>query len=302
MLSSTPNIDSDDASELEELTERLLWRARVERQFPTPIEKIVVAAGVRPLVDVERARLEYLSLASARTQEDLQSAWRKMVGLADIETASLYVSPTQQERLRRKATLHEVAHLIIPWHNTRPRHEDDAHTLSPACRDRLDVEANAVANELLFQGNHFRALAGGMRPDIDGITRLADLYGAPLDDTARMFSLTLRQPLLVLAYRHTLVGGRPGLSHEVTIGSAYEGAEFNDLAIPEAIGHEHRWFRAQGFQLFNEELVVDHGFCRRFECGVVRRGDRVWVSMRPVATRVHLIRSVHGTRPFATTS
>jgi len=108
VLSSTTNIDSDDALELEELTERLLWRAQVERQFPTPIEKLVVTAGVRQLVDVEKTRLEYLALASARTQEDLQSAWRKMVGLADSETASLYVSPTQHERLRRKATLHEV--------------------------------------------------------------------------------------------------------------------------------------------------------------------------------------------------
>jgi hypothetical protein len=302
LLSSTPDIEPDDIQELDEICERLLWRAQVERQFPTPIEKFVAAAGVHQLLDVDKARSEYLALAPATTRAEMDSAWRKMVGLADITTASLYVSPSQDERSRRKVALHELAHLVLPWHDARPRHVDDARTLSSQCRDRLDIEANAVACELLFQGNHFHALAGGMRPDIDSISRLADLYGAPLDDTARLFTLARRQPVLVLGYKEALIDGVPGLALDTTIGSEYETGEFTGLAYPETVAHDHHWFTAQRFQLVAESHVVGNGYCRRFQCGVIRRGERVWVSLRPLAERVHVLRSVDDVRGLSTST
>jgi hypothetical protein len=131
-----------------------------------------------------------------------------------------------------------------------------------------------------------------MRPDIDAIVRLADLYGAPLEDTARLFSTAVRHPLLVLIYEDAPVNGKPGLVLQETIGSDYEGAVFADLAISETIEYGHAWHGVSAFRLFVEDHVVNHGYCRRFECGVVRHGERVLVSLRPVAERVHLIRSV----------
>lgn len=299
LLTSTASIDPDDVRHLAHLAEALLWRARIEREFPTPVEKIVGAAGARQLLDVDKARAQYLALVSARNQEDLKSAWKKMVGLADIETAALYVVPTNDERLRRKATLHEVAHIVLPWHNARPKHADDAHTLSAACRDRLDVEANAFANELLFQGNHFRALAGGMRPDIDSVLRLSDLYGASVDDTARLFSCVVRHPLIILTFTDSQIDGRPCLRHESTIVGDHEPVTFVGLAIPEVLAHDHAWYVTDGFQLFVEDHLDGQGYCRRYECGVIRRAGRVFVSMRPIAERMHVLRSLTASASFA---
>jgi hypothetical protein len=69
---------------------------------------------------------------------------------------------------------HEIAHSIIPWHQGMMGDHDL--TLTPACHDQLEAEANYGAGQLLFLGSRFEAEARDMSVTLDSVLRLSESF------------------------------------------------------------------------------------------------------------------------------
>lgn len=77
---------------------------------------------------------------------------------------------------------HEIAHEIIPWHGDMMLGDDD-HTLSRACHEQIENEANYGAGRLLFLGDVFIEDANDTNPCFSEVITLKDHYKNTITST-----------------------------------------------------------------------------------------------------------------------
>mgnify|MGYP003386947302 FL=1 len=77
---------------------------------------------------------------------------------------------------------HEINHSLIPWHNTLTL-GDDKTTLTPACHDQIEAEANYGTGRLLFIRDVFDEMAGSTKPCFKSVQYLAKTFGNNLTNT-----------------------------------------------------------------------------------------------------------------------
>lgn len=77
---------------------------------------------------------------------------------------------------------HEIGHDIIPWH-TGMMLGDTEQSLTPACHEIMEAEANYAAGRLLFLADRFPAEAEASLPTIDNIRALSKVYGNTMTST-----------------------------------------------------------------------------------------------------------------------
>lgn len=71
---------------------------------------------------------------------------------------------------------HEVGHSLLPWHES-VMHGDDQQTLSRACHDIVESEANYAAGRLLFLQERFVEEARSIAPTLRAIRSLGNKFG-----------------------------------------------------------------------------------------------------------------------------
>jgi hypothetical protein len=81
---------------------------------------------------------------------------------------------------------HEIGHDIIPWH-TEMMLGDTEQTLTPACHEVMEAEANYAAGQLLFLADRFPAEAQASAPTIDSVRALSKAYGNTMTSTLWRF-------------------------------------------------------------------------------------------------------------------
>jgi hypothetical protein len=193
-------------AEIEETARRILDQAGVQRVFPTPIEPIARVLGLK---EDEWPRLDRVDVLTSRLSLEGAAAvnWALQRTHAIKNGAGFSVSPYIGTRRQRKGAFHEFAHKALPWHRVSA-----ARDLTSAGHSAFDPDANSFADELLFQGAHFDALAGGMPFRTESVDRLANLYEAPWHDTLVRFIERRREPVALL------IGD--GDSHRIVAASA----------------------------------------------------------------------------------
>lgn len=77
---------------------------------------------------------------------------------------------------------HEINHSLIPWHNTLMLGDDKA-TLTPACHDKIEAEANYGTGRLLFLQDAFDEMARSTKPCFKSVGNLAKVFGNNLTNT-----------------------------------------------------------------------------------------------------------------------
>lgn len=82
---------------------------------------------------------------------------------------------------------HEIGHDIIPWH-TEMMLGDTEQTLTPACHEVMEAEANYAAGQLLFLAGRFPAEARASAPTINNVRALSRAYGNTLTSTLWRFT------------------------------------------------------------------------------------------------------------------
>lgn len=71
---------------------------------------------------------------------------------------------------------HEVGHGIIPWHADMMFGDTD-HTLTPACHEIVEAEANYAAGRMLFLADRFLEEARAIDGSLDSVMKLAVSFG-----------------------------------------------------------------------------------------------------------------------------
>ena len=82
---------------------------------------------------------------------------------------------------------HEIGHDLIPWH-AGMMFGDTEQTLTPACHEKLEAEANYAAGQLLFLGERFRAEVHAALPSIERVRTLSTAFGNTLTSTLWRFT------------------------------------------------------------------------------------------------------------------
>lgn len=77
---------------------------------------------------------------------------------------------------------HEIGHGIIPWHEGM-MFGDNEQSLTPACHEKMEAEANYAAGQLLFMGDRFRAEAVESSPSLDFVKKMSKQFGNTITST-----------------------------------------------------------------------------------------------------------------------
>jgi hypothetical protein len=77
---------------------------------------------------------------------------------------------------------HEIGHSLVPWH-AELLHGDDEQTLTLACREALETEANFAAGQLLFLRDRFVEEARSRALGFKAVQELHGLFGNTLSST-----------------------------------------------------------------------------------------------------------------------
>lgn len=134
-------------------------------------------------------------------------------GLWLPDNRQIYIDREQPAPKHRWIEAHEISHSFIPWHADFLMGDNES-TLSPACHETIEAEANFGAGRLLFHGERFAAEARDLPHDISSVLALKGRYGNTLTSTfwrfvedrapeVAAFGLISRHP------RHPTIGGAP---------------------------------------------------------------------------------------------
>lgn len=98
---------------------------------------------------------------------------------------------------------HEIGHDLIPWHEGM-MFGDTEQTLSPACHEIMEAEANYAAGQLLFLAERFRAEAAASAPGLELVKVLSKGFGNTLTSTLWRFAEQAHgnRPMVALVTGH----------------------------------------------------------------------------------------------------
>lgn len=98
---------------------------------------------------------------------------------------------------------HEIGHDIIPWH-AGMIFGDSTVTLTPACHEAMEAEANYAAGQLLFMAGQFVEQADAIDPSIREIQRLSNAFGNTMTSTLWRFveNAHNERPMIALITGH----------------------------------------------------------------------------------------------------
>lgn len=98
---------------------------------------------------------------------------------------------------------HEIGHDIVPWHAGMMFGDTDQ-TLTPACHEIMETEANYAAGQLLFLGRRFVDEANGSAPSLTLVRSLSRGFGNTITSTLWRFAEEAHgdRPMLALVTGH----------------------------------------------------------------------------------------------------
>jgi hypothetical protein len=175
----------DNVPQIRQVAQALLKRASVDEELPTPVDDLIVAAGLVEATDyvLSESRIRQ---APAELRRHLRGAQRKILGVLDRRERVLHVSPAIEVPAKRQfVRCHETMHDALPWQRELLVLGDTAMTLSPDIELRFEQEANQGAAELLFQVDLLARIARDYPTDISTPIELAHLFGTSIHSTIR---------------------------------------------------------------------------------------------------------------------
>lgn len=167
--------------------ERALKKADALGRLPTPVEDIMLAAGVEePPEDLLNE--DFIARMRQKAGDALKRAVRKVMGLFDARARLVFVDRSLYSLKQKFVRLHETAHGFIPWQRgLYAVVEECDQSLDPDVADQFDREANVFASEVLFQLNAFSEEAEGSEFGIRVPMNLSGKYGASIYASIRQY-------------------------------------------------------------------------------------------------------------------
>ena len=109
---------------------------------------------------------------------------------------------------------HEIGHSLLPWHEAIML-GDNSLTLTPACQEEVEAQANFAAGRLLFLRDRFTEEARSLEPSIEAVRALKEIFGNTL-------STTLYRVVESLGADRPLVGMISGHPHPTKRGKDFD--------------------------------------------------------------------------------
>src|SRR4051812_12547719 len=178
--------EQDARRRVEAIAERALRTAGIAGKVPTPLAEVSGVAGVLAKEDISSLPAEVSSQNPGR--------WKRILGAVLFPEKVIYIDSHLHERRVRFTEAHEIAHMLIPWHEAVFR-LDDERRLFYDTRDALENEANAAAAHLLFQGHRYHERAEDSQLSINVPIELAQTHEASMHASIRYFVERHDQPV-----------------------------------------------------------------------------------------------------------
>lgn len=113
----------------------------------------------------------------------------------------ILISKELPPKKQRWGEAHEVGHSIVPWHEAA-MHGDRKQSLSPACEDQIEAEANFAAGRLLFLQDHFTTQLRGSPLTIEWVKTLSKIFGNTITSTLYRAVEAAESPVFGLVGQH----------------------------------------------------------------------------------------------------
>jgi transcriptional regulator with XRE-family HTH domain len=165
---------------IEMMADQALQLSGATGEVPTPLEKVARVVGVeawRPIAELPDAMLP----------NDRPMLRADVLGAAVFGAREIYVNLEQMGRRVRFTQAHEIAHLLLPWHEHHVL-VDDEQRLFIGTDEEIEEEANWAAAHLIFQGKRFFARAAEKPASLTTPMELADKYDASMHATIRYYA------------------------------------------------------------------------------------------------------------------
>ena len=156
--------------------EEVRYLLNLDRQFYSSTDDGVLREFVHKLRMAGKQIIERPSLLI-----DVVRKWElKALFLPDRK--KILIDSSMPEAKWRWSEGHEINHSLIPWHNTLMMGDDKA-TLTPACHEKIEAEANYGTGRLLFLQDAFVEMAQNTKPCLKSVGSLAKVFGNNLTNT-----------------------------------------------------------------------------------------------------------------------
>jgi len=172
-----PGLELGARQRIRAMADRVLQEANLG-EGPTSLTKIGHVVGVQ--------RVAGADAIPAPLRKEKPAAWKRILGAVSFEGRVIYIDRHQTSGRTRFTHAHELAHLLLPWHEAAFR-LDDERSLFYSTRNELEAEANLAAAHLLFRGDRYfkKALVG--RQSVATPIRLARDFDASITASIRYY-------------------------------------------------------------------------------------------------------------------
>lgn len=251
----------DSEAEIARLADLHLKRAGALGRLPTPLDDLVVAAGLLDVTETETFKEAFLASLPERARAAFNSTWQKVRGIADLRERAVFVPKTTSLPRVLFATGHELGHQVLPWQKVNTAFLDDEYSLSPEAEELFDLEANFFAAELIFQGRRFTARVRDYKPSFDAVFVLADEHGASRHATLRRYVEEHDEIIALVPYspsRYSLdEDGIPTLRRWAkVVGSPRFVQRYSGIQLPAEIRSGHPWVASRDSQQVEEGEIT----------------------------------------------
>lgn len=179
---------------VEERAASLLNRADSWGVFPTPVDDLVAAAGLRvaPKGFFDPGRImDFVRERGIDAAKHIRTAISKVFGIYDADDQIIHVDDSVAVSKQGFLKLHETGHHELPTHRKLFRvFQDCKKTLCPEIADQFEREANNFARYVLFQGDSFARQAADHSFGIMTPIGMAKGFGASLYASVREYART----------------------------------------------------------------------------------------------------------------
>lgn len=252
-LSWPPRFWPESASTLIVLAENALIRGEAIGYFPTPLEHLVKANGLR-YEELDQSLEKFFLDLETNSFTLGCSPLNKLRGIADLRDKTIVIKDDKPER-KLFVTGHELGHQLIPWHRLYPDaqgdvYQDDESNLGYGVKIIFEKEANFFASELLFQGRSFIQKASDLQISFDTVFKLAYECGASKQATLWHYVQSSHQALFSVCYspnfKQSDEFGIPVLTKPITLFSQeFINACNASIEIPGKLNSLHEWALAR---------------------------------------------------------
>lgn len=192
-----PDDSSLGEAELKFVEERaagLLNRADSWGVFPTPVDDLVAAAGLKvaPKGFFDPGRImDFVRERGIDAAKHIRTAISKVFGVYDADDQIIHVDDSVAVSKQGFLKLHETGHHELPTHRKLFRvFQDCKKTLCPEIADQFEREANNFARYVLFQGDSFARQAADHSFGIMTPIGMAKGFGSSLYASVREYART----------------------------------------------------------------------------------------------------------------